>query len=660
MEQIPLFESNTISKQSFKERSSKKIELLSIFEDCHNYIYANEGVLKEKAFREITKILFIKIYCEKKLNNGDLFKITKKEYHNICTNIPCESFLNRIKKLYQIVSKKSSLSIWNEGPLLSLKAMAYIVNQLQSVVLTDNLGDIVGQAFQTFMHAHQRGERGEFFTPTPVVQLAVQMIKPKYNEKIIDPACGSGGFLLNAINYAKNQKLCKYVTNNIYGIEFNPDVALSAKLLLEIEGGCESNIIYGNSLKIDTLDNSYDIVLTNPPFGRRGKIEDPAILKKYDLGKKWIHYQNDWTVKKSVLCGQAPEILFIEKCLNLLKPEGRMATVVPDGLLQNPSLAFVRHWIQSKASILGVISLPYETFIPFGTGVKTSLIILKKSFCKKNVFFSKIKNIGYDVKGNINYKDTPPDNTSHRRFVSKIVVSDIEQVVNSYHNTNLKNKLSSISWKIKLNMLSDRWDAEHYSLKDMKMIEDLDSNQKLLNFVNIVREKESFSKSNADIVKYVAISDIDRHGMKIADHQLLQINQLPSRASYKILEGDILVAVSGANTGTEKQAVAIVTREYEGAICSNGFAVLRNVRSIDKYFFLAFLKTQIFIKQVRRMMTGHAIPCISLTNLGNIIVPNPNSTIQNKISKKIKHIVNLSQTQHKEMQSLKQEIDRYI
>ena len=149
MEQISLFKSNTISKPSFKEMPSKKIEMLSIFEDCHNYIYANEGVLKEKAFREITKILFIKIYCEKKLNNNNLFKITKKEYHNIYSNIPCESFLNRVKKLYQIVSKKSSLSIWNEGPLLSIKAMAYIVNQLQTVVLTDNLGDIVGQAFQT-------------------------------------------------------------------------------------------------------------------------------------------------------------------------------------------------------------------------------------------------------------------------------------------------------------------------------------------------------------------------------------------------------------------------------------------------------------------------------------------------------------------------------
>ena len=114
--------------------------------------------------------------------------------------------------------------------------------------------------------------------------------------------------------------------------------------------------------------------------------------------------------------------------------------------------------------------------------------------------------------------------------------SDIDQVVHSYHNKNLKNKLSSISWKIKFNMLSDRWDAEYYSLKDMQMIENLDSSQEILNFVNIVREKENFSKNNSDFVKYVAISDIDRHGMKIADHQLLPKNQYPQEHLIKFLK----------------------------------------------------------------------------------------------------------------------------
>ena len=394
MAQISFFEP---AKKLKSFVTSKKTQILSILEDCHNYIYANEGVLKEKAFREIIKILFLKIYSEKHIIKADnFFTITKTEYDDIFKNRLCKSFDNRINRLYQILSQKSSLNIWTEKPLISKKAIAYIVNRLQSICLNNISGDIAGQAFQTFIHHHQRGERGEFFTPNPVVQLAVQIIQPKYNERLIDPACGSGGFLLSSIRYVEKANLHKktpvYVKHNIYGIEFNPDVAWSAKLLLETEGGQESNIMCANSLDIDEQDNSFDIVLTNPPFGRRGKVEEPAILKKYDLGKRWHKKKNNsWYKVESILSSQPPEVLFIEKCLKLLKPEGRMAIVLPDGLLQNPSLSFVRHWITTKASITGIISLPPETFVPFGTGVKTSLLFLRKSFQKKQIFFFKNK-----------------------------------------------------------------------------------------------------------------------------------------------------------------------------------------------------------------------------------------------------------------------------
>ena len=668
MSQISFFETATNTSLPGKE----KIQLLTALEDCHNYIYANEGILKETAFREIIKILFIKLYIEKYTScDKQLFKITKKEYRDIFEDKPCKFFEARIKKLYQKISKISSLKVWNENIILKRKTMAYIINRLQYIHLHDTPGDIAGQAFQTFIHHHQRGERGEFFTPVPVVELAVQMIQPKYNERLIDPACGSGGFLLNSIKYiAKTEplkKLNNYVTNNIHGIEFNPDVACTAKLLLEIEGGKASNIICKNALTIEEQHDAFDIVLTNPPFGRRGKVEAPAILNKYDLGKKWVNINNNrWAVRKSTLSAQPPEILFIEKCLKLLKPKGRMAIVLPDGLLQNPSLAFVRQWVKSQAGITSVISLPQETFVPFGTGVKTSLVLLQKGFQKKNIFFSKIKNIGYDIKGNIKFKNSliKTHNNTKKEIkktlhsnILQYIDSDIYQIINNFHSKKREYKSPIIAWQLKHNLLKGRWDAEHYSLKDMRMIDKLNSKQLLSHFAEIVRYKEQFYKYPSSAVKYVAISDINRYGMQIATHQTLYPHQLPSRASYKLQEGDILVAVSGANTGTEKQAVAIVTRNYEGAICSNGFAVLRNIKNIDKYFFLAFLKTDIFIKQIRRMMTGHAIPCISLTNLGKIIVPVPDKKIQEKISKKTRQIVELSQIQQKEINNLKTEIE---
>ena len=580
-------------------------------------------------------------------------------------NRSCPSFDDRINSLYQTLSQNPSLKIWIEKPLLEKKTLAYIVNHLQSIFLYNTPGDMAGHVFQTFIHHHQRGERGEFFTPSPVVELAIQMIQPKYNERLIDPACGSGGFLLSSIRYIEKShppdKIPFYVTNNIYGMEFNPDVAWSSKLLLEVEGGQESNIVCTNSLNMEDYDYSFDIVLTNPPFGRRGKVATPDILKKYDLGKKWHKTNNIWHKSESILLPQPPEILFIEKCLNLLKPEGRMAIVLPDGLLQNPSLSFVRHWIRTKASIIGIISLPQETFVPFGTGVKTSLLLLKKSLKKRTVFFSKIKTIDYNIKESIyedKYFNKKQDINNKALQNHHHKDSDIDQAINIFHNKNRSLKLTPIAWYLEPDLIKDRWDAEHYSLKDMQMIKKLNAKRILANFVHIVRKKENFHLYTASsTIKYVAISDIERHGMKIVSHQVLYPQKLPSRASYKIQKGDILLAISGANTGTDKQALALVSPDYDGAICSNGFAVLRNVQDIDKYFLLAFFKTDIFIKQVKRMMTGHAIPCISPTNLGQIIVPVPNKHTQNEIAKRIKKIIALNQMQQKEINKLQKGLE---
>ena len=666
MTQISLFDlKNTSGESVSSAKARQKTQILYALEDCHNYIYANEGILKEKAFREIIKVLFLKTYAEK-YKKDLFFKITKKEYNDIFKNKPCNSFDERIKKNYQIFFNKSPLKIRIEKPLLGKKSLAYVVNRLQSVCLNNTSTDMAGQAFQTFIHHHQRGERGEFFTPSPIVKMAVQIIQPKYYERLIDPACGSGGFLLSSIRYIEktnlHKKISLYVKNNIYGIEFNPDVAWSAKLLLETEGGKESNIICANSLSTENQHNSFDIVLTNPPFGRKGKVEDPTILKKYDLGKKWYKTKsNTWYKNNAILSPQSPEVLFIEKCLNLLKPEGRMAIVLPDGLLQNPSLSFVRHWIRGKACIIGVISLPQETFMPFGTGVKTSLLILKKTSQRESVFFSKIKSVKYHVQTSTNEQKYPDSNqitnSTFQNHSQCHKNNDIDQAVNLFHSKQREYKPNSIAWRLKPNLLKDRWDAEHYSLQDMQMIEKLNPKRVLANFVKIVREKENFHLyATSSIIKYVAISDIDQHGMKIVSHQELPPAKLPSRASYKIQVGDILMAVSGANTGTKKQAVALVTKEYSGSICSNGFAVLRNIKDIDKYFLLAFLKTDIFIKQVRRMMTGHAIPFISLGQLGQIMVPFPNQQIQNQIAKRTKQIIALSQKQQTEINKLQKEL----
>jgi type I restriction enzyme M protein len=262
--------------------------------------------------------------------------------------------------------------------------LAYIVKRLQFISLTQTPGDVKGEAFQAFVYRHQRGDRGEFFTPHPIVRLAAEMIAPLPHEKVIDPACGSGGFLIETIshvcrNYQEFDQ-SGYIQKCVRGIEFNPDVALSAMIRLAIEGGTGTEIACANALtQNEQLEQAFDIVLTNPPFGNKGKIEDHRILKHYLLARKWIKTNhNNWEATRNVLAGQSPEILFIERSLKLLKPGGRMAIVLPDGLLQNISNSHIRFWTCSQAKVLGVVSIPQEAFVPYGTGIKTSLLLLQK------------------------------------------------------------------------------------------------------------------------------------------------------------------------------------------------------------------------------------------------------------------------------------------
>jgi type I restriction enzyme M protein len=302
--------------------------LSAIFEDCHNYVYANEGLLKDKIFHEIVKLLVMKLYDER--NNGGeslQFGITSNEYKLIRANVS-SSFEERINRLFDCVRSQYSHLLSDSVLRLKPLTLAYIVERLQYISLTHTPGDVKGEAFQSFVYSHQRGDRGEFFTPYPIVRLAVEMIAPQPKEKIIDPACGSGGFLIQAISYIQhnfpNTNKANYIREFIRGIEFNPDIALAAMIRSAFEGGAGKEITCTNALsESEYLNDSFDVILTNPPFGSKGKVEDTGILKSYILARKWqVISDGIWKPTKVVMSGQSPDILFIEKCLRLLKPGG--------------------------------------------------------------------------------------------------------------------------------------------------------------------------------------------------------------------------------------------------------------------------------------------------------------------------------------------------
>ena len=630
--------------------------LLAVFEDCHNHIYANEGLLKEKIFHEIVKLLMMKLSDEQNPSSRRAqFGITAAEYAELRAGT-ANGFWQRTTGLFATVKRgHPSLFSDDSGFVLQPLTLAHVIGKLQAFSLTQTAGDVKGKAFQTFVSRHQRGDRGEFFTPHPIVQLAVAMLDPQPEESVIDPCCGSGGFLLQAIaqvaaeSGAGSDAKAKYIARRIRGIEFNPDVVQAAMLQLAFEGGRGEEIVCRNALTdLGELYGAFDVVLTNPPFGTKGKVEDPAILRNYDLACKWQRSRNGgWKKSDAVQSGQTPDVLFLEQCVKLLRPGGRMAVVLPDGVLQNATGGYVRAWLKEQVEIRAVVSIPPEAFLPYGTGIKTSLVVLQKLPVPgaRPCFMARIGRIGYDLKGQPIFQKDAGGRTKRGEDGEPLVDNDTENIARAFAQFQKHGRFaeSESVFCVAQEQIHSRLDVEHYLPGDRKLVEELAraGAKRLGDLAEILSAVEAFRASGEEAIRYIAISNIDARTMQVVSQQEMKAHEAPSRASYRLRAGDIVTAIAGANTGTVRQATALITEEEAGAICSNGLAVLRNVRGIEPLFFLAYLRTGSFLKQIRRRMTGHAIPAISLEELANILVPVPPKAKQLEIARAFDHLQKL-------------------
>ena len=239
-----------------------------------------------------------------------------------------------------------------------------------------------------FLAAISRVIWGQYFTPREVVEFMVKMVTLDHEERVLDPACGSGGFLLHAMDHIREQASEFYAEGTpehrdywhdfakemLFGIEVNNSIARVAKMNMILHDDGHGNVIGNDALEnFDTLDSRpdrfqkerFDVILTNPPFGGVVKKEEKPYLEYYDLGKK----------KKS----QKTEVLFLERCFDFLKWEtGKLAIILPDGILNNSSLQYVRDYIEQRFQILAVVSLPQTAFSHYGAGVKPSILFLRK------------------------------------------------------------------------------------------------------------------------------------------------------------------------------------------------------------------------------------------------------------------------------------------
>ncbi len=653
----------------------KSDTLLRRFEEIHNHLYANDGLSPEQALEEMTKLLFLKIDDERR--KAHQFYCDDDEWSRIASTNTAPALTERLTTLFDAVKQHfPDVFDSNDRLKLSVNALAWAVRALQHISLTDSANDAKGLAFQKFLANRDKAGRGQFFTPQPVIDFCIRMIRPEAHEIVIDPACGSGGFLLSALGFlrknAPSTDTVRYVADNLVGYDISAGIARLAQMQLLLETDTSVHLHCQNTLECSAESiiaahpiaqerGGFDIVVANPPFGTMGKITNRRILATFELGHKWTAHGNAFHRTSEILSGQVTEVLFVERCLSLLCEGGRMAIVLPNGHFENSSLAYVREFIKQKAQILAIVHLPQDTFIPFGTGVKTSLLFLEKSrndaTSRRDIFFGTITQIGY--MGNKNATPTYKKDAHGKPLQSEdgepILEEDYTALAEAYHavqrgeNIDLNNAYTLAS-----EQLNGRFDYDFYAPHNRALITHLQSKNavRLGDIVDIIREKSPLLQNAQAQVEYLELSDINTNFFEIIATTPYTVHELPSRASYELREGDILTAVAGNSLGTSNHATALAMSEHAGCICTNGFRVLRNPR-IDRNYLLWYLKTEFFLKQVFMLRTGAAIPSLSDVDLANILVYLPPEKEMKSVASSVQKALRLREAAREELRAIR-------
>jgi type I restriction enzyme M protein len=412
-----------IKQKFFELETINEDELTKRFKQAHNALWAGGELNPSEAFDELDKLIFCKIWDERQpRKKGDPYDFqifnesppkhaSKEVIQKLELKISQELYY-RIKNLYA-EGKKRDPEVFKDDIRLSHSKVKTVVGYLESINLSATDLDSKGKAFETFMGSYFRGDFGQFFTPRTIVKFIVNSLPITHNSRVLDTSCGSGGFLLYALDKVRREASEYYpeqagdpsngvpegrdhwrhwhdfAEKNLFGIEINEQIARTAKMNMIIHDDGHTNVISSDGLvQAEAMQvksgnkefkyNSFDFVITNPPFGSSIKQTEKAYLHQYNLGNNEVNWLD---TKNSAIKGRAnqiTEVLFIEQCWNFLRPGGYLAIVIPDGVLTNSSLQYVRNKIEEWYRIVAVVSMPQVAFEHTGATVKSSVLFLRK------------------------------------------------------------------------------------------------------------------------------------------------------------------------------------------------------------------------------------------------------------------------------------------
>jgi len=652
---IPQFKQRIEDIGKFKRKDLKPTHnLKSTFKAIRNHLAGNTvGVTRDEVLaQQLINLIFCKIYDERFTEPNEIvtFRAGVDEDSKIVTDRILDLF-DKVKRKYkEVLDDKDTIT-------LDTKSVSYVVGELQNYCLIEAERDIIADAFETFIGHALKGGQGQFFTPRNVIKMMVNILDPTDEDLIIDPACGSGGFLVESLRHVwkkldiegekyhwnKNnlqEEKMEVALNKIRGIDKDYFLSKVAKAYMAIIGDGKSGIFNEDSLdlpqnwkdktrlKVDI--GKFSVLLTNPPFGSKIPVRGEDKLKQFEFGYKWKFDKKTqrWFKTEKLKEQEEPQVLFIERCLSLLKDGGRMAMVLPSGILGNEQEAYLRQYLLDKGNLFAIVELPFETFSPHVT-INTSVLFVQKGKSNnKDIFISINKYCGHDKKGR------PTEN------------DDLPHVADFYKNK----KSNENNFFIKYPVLESNFVAKRYLQKYIDNIEKINkSKYDVIDFGEIIKSVHNGANiADASIyveekkgIPYILVKSVTKEGINFENLKYIKSSLENNKDVIKNKVNEKSIVINRAGTSG---IASNIPPDLVGGVASGFLINVKLKKDINPYYIVSFLNSKYGQMQLERISSGSILKSIRSSDLKKVRIILPPKKIQGVIGEKQKKAVYASST----------------
>jgi len=634
---------NNTESEEEKERTItlKKInkeDAQKIFKGCHKYIWNTEKRGANSAFIEFVKLIFLKLWNDRKLHelyksdeDGNLkipvtantfsvkwLESRESEMLNPMNDIQFKDLMNHIQ---DDIDKNKKKQIFDVDDKINLKPTTIkgVLKKLEGFDLFGIDEDLNGRLFETFLNATMRGASlGQYFTPRSIVLLGTLLADLKVSEthidKVLDGSCGTGGFLIEALTIMRNKvrenksysretkiELIRKISNeNIYGIDAAKDPNLSriARINMYLHGDGGSHIYFGDGLEknievdksdsriiqIETEDmrnfmkpNSFDVVITNPPFSMWYELTDESqakVLKKYELIK------HDGTIKlRNRLRGSA---MFIERYFDLLKPGGKLISIIDETVLSSADYNYVREFVRCNFIIRAVISLHGDAFQMASARVKTAMVYLEKKKTSNDeqpaAFMYSSVYLGVDDMP----VTTKPSKVMEAR---KMAMKEIETILDNFAKYKRGEKGY---WLVEPERLDNRFDVKYCIPMQGRYVKKWKHKGfEVKSLLDVCEPREEIIEPSKDYPnEQFRILTITYAG-RCKTEEIRLGNEINYKKMKVVRSGDIVFSEYNTFHG----AIGFITEDFDGALASGSYTVVRCFNKEDSMYLWSILRT---------------------------------------------------------------------